>query len=105
MQSSDFSTSWRKASKSIAIKTVANTNISFTDKDINRNVKKFHVWDGLDDEEVAKPSRSHRRWGWDDAVLYAIGKRKRWLLPAILTEEISEDYDSENDYKAVLVSK
>ena len=36
-------------------------------------------------------------------MLYAIGKRKRWLLPSILTEEIFEDYDSENDYKAVLV--
>ena len=36
-------------------------------------------------------------------MLYAIGKRKRWLLPSILTEEIFEDYDSENDYKSVLV--
>ena len=64
VQRLDFSTSWRKASKSIATKTVANTNINFTDKDINRNVKKFHVWDGLDDEEVAKQSRNHRRWGF-----------------------------------------
>lgn len=93
-------------------KTVANTNINFTDKDINRYLKKFHVQDGLDDEEVAKESRNHRRWGFrfgqgfsDDSVLYAIGKRKRWLLPAILTEEIFEDYDSENDYKAVLVER
>ena len=93
-------------------KTVANTNINFTDKDINRYLKKFHVQDGLDDEEVAKESRNHRRWRFqfgrrlfDDSVLYAIGKRKRWLLPAILTEEISEDYDSENDYKAVLVER
>ena len=91
-------------------KTVANTNINFTDKDINRYLKKFHVQDGLDDEEVAKQSRNHRRWGFgrgfsDDSVLYAIGKRKRWLLPGILTKEISEDYDSENDYKAVLVER
>ena len=93
-------------------KTVANTNINFTDNDINRYLKKFHVQDGLDDEEVAKESRNHRRWRFqfgrllfNHSVLYAIGKRKRWLLPAILTDEISEDYDSENDYKAVLVER
>ena len=38
-------------------------------------------------------------------MLYAIGKGERWLLPSILTDEISENYDSENDYKAVLVER
>ena len=45
-------------------KTVANTNINFTDKDISRYLKKFHVQDGLDDEEVANINRRSRAFQW-----------------------------------------
>lgn len=94
------------------IKTVANTDINFTDEDVKRCLKKFQVQDGFNNEDVAKHSRSTRHWGFggrggfsDNSVLFSIGKRKRWLVPTILREKIPDDFDSENDYKVVLVER
>lgn len=93
------------------IKTIANTNINFTDQDVDRCLKKFKIQDGFNDEDIVKESLNHRHWGFggrgisDDSVLYSIGKRKRWLVPSILKEKIPKDYDSENDYKVVLVER
>lgn len=93
------------------IKTVTNPDLNFTDEDIKRCLKKFQVQDGLNDEDVVKESHHNRHWRFggggfhDDTVLYSLGKRKRWLVPAVLREQIPEDYDSENDYKVVLVER
>ena len=93
------------------MKTVANTDINFTDQDFKRCLRKFPIQDGFSDEEVVEESRNNRHWGWgrggfsDNSVLYSIAKRKRWLLPTILREKIPEDYDSENDYEVVLVER
>ena len=93
------------------IKTVLNTDINFSDQDVNRCLKKFQVADGFNDEDVVKESRNHRHWGFggggfsENLVLYSVGKRKRWLVPSILSEKIPENYDSENDYKVVLVER
>ena len=93
------------------IKIVLNTAMNFSDQDVNRCLKKFQIADGFNDEEVVEESRNHRHWGFggggfsDNSILYSVGKRKRWLVPSILSEEIPEDYDSENDYKVVLVER
>ena len=75
-------------------------------------LKKFQVQDGFNDEDVVEQSRNHQKWGLGfyahrdfDSVLYSIGKQTRWLVPAILREKNSEDYEGENDYKVVLVER
>ena len=94
-------------------KTFVNSDINFTDQDFKRCLRKFSIQEGFSDEEVVNESRlkhRHRGLGFgrgasDNLVLYSIAKRKRWLLPTILREKIPEDYDSESDYKVVLVER
>lgn len=100
-----------RGDRGFLIKNVTNPDINFTDEDIRRYLKKFQVQDGLNDEDVVKESRNSRHWHFggrgfqDDLVLYSLGKRKRWLMSTVLREQIPEDYDSENDYKVVLVER
>lgn len=107
-------TSWSSSlqrDRGFVIKNVTNPNTNFTDEDIRRCLKKFQIQDGLNDEDVVKESRNNRNWHFggggfqDNSVLYSLGKRKRWLVPEVLREQIPEDYDGENDYKVVLVER
>lgn len=108
----------RKPSKSVSlkdsgflIKTIINTEINFSDQDARRCLKNFQADDGFDDEDVVSESRHHRHWGFggggwsDNSLLYSIGKRKRWLMPTVLRERISENFDSDSDFKVVLVER
>ena len=100
-----------RGDRGFLIKNVTNPDTNFTDEDIRRYLKKFPIKDGLNDEDVVKESRNSRHWHFggrgfqDDLVLYSLGKRKRWLASTVLREQIPKDYDSENDYKVVLVER
>ena len=106
--------SFNRRDRGFLIKTVTNPDINFTDEDIRRCLKKFQIQDGLNVENVVRESRESRhRHLWhvggfaiqDNSLLYSLGKRKRWLVPAVLREQIPADYDSENGYNVVLVKR
>ncbi|PFX26409.1 hypothetical protein AWC38_SpisGene8930 [Stylophora pistillata] len=99
------------------VKAVNSRDVNVSEEQIRSCLKKFQVDDGLDDDNVVKESLDEpqcqlgrfimARYGGSrrERLLYSLGKRKRWLLPVILREEIPEDYNNGSDYKVVLIER